>query len=472
MRVLLSVYDKTGLEDFARRPGRARPRADRQRRDGRRPGRRRHPAHHRRVGDRRARDARRPGQDPPPAPPRRHPGRPRQPDPPGRPGRPGHRADRAGGLQPVPLPLQPVHRAHRRRRPDHGAGRGQELGPRGVGRRPGRLRRGARRSCAATGALSDGLRRRLAAAAFAHTAAYDAAIANWFAAQHDGDDLPATIHLSLEQAQPLRYGENPHQRGARYRETGEPQLVGRRRPARRHGAVLPQPLRRRRGLAAGPPAGRPGPGRGGGRQARQPVRGGGGRRCADGLRPGLRVRPDVGVRRHRGPDAPRSPRRWRPRWSATPRPTCSSPRPTTPAALELFAAKRKNMRVLAAPPPGADRWHLRQISGGWLVQDPYRFAAGRGRVAGGHQGPADGGPVAGHGAGLAGVRVRSSPTPSCWPPAAWPSASAAASRTGSRPARSPPPGPPGGPRAGRPPATPSSRSGTAWTRWPPPGWRR
>ena len=35
------------------------------------------------------------------------------------------------------------------------------------------------------------------------------------------------------------------------------------------------------------------------------------------------------------------------------------------------------MRVLAAPPPGADRWHLRQISGGWLVQDPYRFATGR-----------------------------------------------------------------------------------------------
>jgi phosphoribosylaminoimidazolecarboxamide formyltransferase/IMP cyclohydrolase len=47
------------------------------------------------------------------------------------------------------------------------------------------------------------------------------------------------------------------------------------------------------------------------------------------------------------------------------------------AALELFAAKRKNMRVLSAPAPRADRWHLRQISGGWLVQDPYVFAAGR-----------------------------------------------------------------------------------------------
>jgi phosphoribosylaminoimidazolecarboxamide formyltransferase/IMP cyclohydrolase len=48
-----------------------------------------------------------------------------------------------------------------------------------------------------------------------------------------------------------------------------------------------------------------------------------------------------------------------------------------PAALELFAAKRKNMRVLSAPPPTRDRWHLRQIGGGWLVQDPYVFASGR-----------------------------------------------------------------------------------------------
>jgi phosphoribosylaminoimidazolecarboxamide formyltransferase/IMP cyclohydrolase len=46
-------------------------------------------------------------------------------------------------------------------------------------------------------------------------------------------------------------------------------------------------------------------------------------------------------------------------------------------ALALFAARRKNMRVLAAPAPGLEGWHLRQISGGWLVQDPYRFETGR-----------------------------------------------------------------------------------------------
>ena len=63
----------------------------------------------------------------------------------------------------------------------------------------------------------DGMRLQLARKAFAHTAAYDAAIVTWF----DKDvTLPETLHLSLEHAQALRYGENPHQTGARYREVG------------------------------------------------------------------------------------------------------------------------------------------------------------------------------------------------------------------------------------------------------------
>jgi phosphoribosylaminoimidazolecarboxamide formyltransferase/IMP cyclohydrolase len=64
------------------------------------------------------------------------------------------------------------------------------------------------------GALSDETRRRLARAAFAHTAAYDAAIVAWL---DDGDPLPPSVHLTLTRAAVLRYGENPHQRGARYR---------------------------------------------------------------------------------------------------------------------------------------------------------------------------------------------------------------------------------------------------------------
>ncbi len=62
-------------------------------------------------------------------------------------------------------------------------------------------------------------RRRLARKALAHTAAYDAAIVTWLD-QQAGDVLPPTLHLALERAQELRYGENPHQRAARYRHIG------------------------------------------------------------------------------------------------------------------------------------------------------------------------------------------------------------------------------------------------------------
>jgi phosphoribosylaminoimidazolecarboxamide formyltransferase/IMP cyclohydrolase len=69
----------------------------------------------------------------------------------------------------------------------------------------------------ADGSLSAETRRRLARAAFAHTAAYDAAIVTWF---DEGETLPPSIHLALERAQEVRYGENPHQHAARYREVG------------------------------------------------------------------------------------------------------------------------------------------------------------------------------------------------------------------------------------------------------------
>ncbi|MBW3669409.1 MAG: bifunctional phosphoribosylaminoimidazolecarboxamide formyltransferase/IMP cyclohydrolase, partial [Actinobacteria bacterium] len=71
------------------------------------------------------------------------------------------------------------------------------------------------------GGLSDETRRRLARAAFAHTAAYDAAIVTWFDSSAAEEPLPPTVHLALERAQDLRYGENPHQVGARYRIVGE-----------------------------------------------------------------------------------------------------------------------------------------------------------------------------------------------------------------------------------------------------------
>jgi len=68
---------------------------------------------------------------------------------------------------------------------------------------------------ASGGATSGDFRRRLAGKAFARTAAYDAAIAAWLAAER-GDDLPARQVLAGTRRQTLRYGENPHQRAAFY----------------------------------------------------------------------------------------------------------------------------------------------------------------------------------------------------------------------------------------------------------------
>jgi phosphoribosylaminoimidazolecarboxamide formyltransferase/IMP cyclohydrolase len=68
------------------------------------------------------------------------------------------------------------------------------------------------------GGLTRPTRERLAAAAFAHTAAYDAAVAGWFAGREAGNGLPGFVGIALEKIGDLRYGENPHQRGALYRD--------------------------------------------------------------------------------------------------------------------------------------------------------------------------------------------------------------------------------------------------------------
>ncbi len=74
-----------------------------------------------------------------------------------------------------------------------------------------------------TGAVSLALRRKLAQIAFARTAAYDAAVSNWFAGQLENDgekDPPRRRVLGGHLRQALRYGENPHQSAAFYT-TGE-----------------------------------------------------------------------------------------------------------------------------------------------------------------------------------------------------------------------------------------------------------
>ncbi|MFN4175311.1 bifunctional phosphoribosylaminoimidazolecarboxamide formyltransferase/IMP cyclohydrolase [Phenylobacterium sp.] len=60
------------------------------------------------------------------------------------------------------------------------------------------------------------LRKRLAARAYARTAAYDAAISQWFAAQV-GDAAPRRRAFAGELVQTMRYGENPHQSASFYR---------------------------------------------------------------------------------------------------------------------------------------------------------------------------------------------------------------------------------------------------------------
>jgi len=75
----------------------------------------------------------------------------------------------------------------------------------------------------AHGDLSMATRRRLAAKVFAHTAAYDGLIASYLSSLNDEGErqaYPRYWVASGELAYPLRYGENPHQSGAFYRERG------------------------------------------------------------------------------------------------------------------------------------------------------------------------------------------------------------------------------------------------------------
>ena len=84
----------------------------------------------------------------------------------------------------------------------------------------------------AAGGFDLASRQRLAGRAYAHTAAYDAAVANWFGEQTVLADAAAEsphaepscwspyVGVALERAEVLRYGENPHQRAALYIQQG------------------------------------------------------------------------------------------------------------------------------------------------------------------------------------------------------------------------------------------------------------
>jgi phosphoribosylaminoimidazolecarboxamide formyltransferase / IMP cyclohydrolase len=223
----------------------------------------------------------------------------------------------------------------------------------------------------ATGELSDATRQALARDAFAFTSAYDAAIVRWL----DGDDpLPPTLHLALEQVQPLRYGENPHQRGARYREMGTRSWWD---DVRQHSGLELSYLNLYDASAAWE------------------------------LAHDLGDRPTVAIIKHANPcgvavadDLATAYQRAyecdersafggivalnRPVDMATVERMIAAAQADVviaPAyaegAVEALRAKRKNTRLLEAPAPQARSTDIRQINGGFLVQEPRHFASGR-----------------------------------------------------------------------------------------------
>jgi phosphoribosylaminoimidazolecarboxamide formyltransferase/IMP cyclohydrolase len=293
------------------------------------------------------------------------------------------------------------------------------------------------------GALTVSTKRRLARKAFATTAAYDAAIVNWLdESGEQSETLPPTVHLALERVQDLRYGENPHQTGARYRTIGATSWWD---DVEQHAGMALSYLNLFDADAAW------------------------------ALVHDLGDRPAVAIIKHANPCgaavagtlAEAYQRAFecdersafggivalnRPVDTATVERMVAAAQADVviaPAyeegAIEALRAKRKNTRLLSAPAPQVEKLQLRQLNGGFLVQDAHHFRTTRLR-----------------GASAAG----SSRTRSCWSRTAPRGASVRGSRTGSKPARSRRRRRPAGPRGERVPATPSIPSPTASTPQP------
>ncbi|MCZ7535924.1 MAG: bifunctional phosphoribosylaminoimidazolecarboxamide formyltransferase/IMP cyclohydrolase [Acidimicrobiia bacterium] len=222
------------------------------------------------------------------------------------------------------------------------------------------------------GAVGDETRRAFALEAFAHTAAYDAAIVQWL---QESEALPRHLVVPLERTdEELRYGENPHQRAARYRRRGTTSWWD---GVVQHGGLALSYLNFYDADAAW-------------------------RLVHD-----LGDAPACAVIKHANPcgvavdaDLATAYERAlacdersafggivalnRPVDAATVERMVAGPQADVviapgygPGTVEALAAKRKNTRVLEAQPPEALGLDLRQISGGFLVQDAHSFVAGR-----------------------------------------------------------------------------------------------
>ncbi|MDG2112218.1 MAG: bifunctional phosphoribosylaminoimidazolecarboxamide formyltransferase/IMP cyclohydrolase [Actinomycetota bacterium] len=226
----------------------------------------------------------------------------------------------------------------------------------------------------ADGALSQATRRRLARAAFAHTAAYDAAIVQWL---DDDDPLPPTIHLALERAQEVRYGENPHQEGARYREIASSPWWD---AVVQHEGMALSYLNLFDADAAWRVAHDLGSTTGGPAVAiikhANPCGAAVGDDLADAYQRAYECdsRSAFGgiVAVNRVPDLATVERIEQ----AAQADLIIAPG-YEDGVIERLRAKRKNTRVLEGPAPSGGRLELRQITGGWLAQTAHHFAAGR-----------------------------------------------------------------------------------------------
>ena len=250
--------------------------------------------------------------------------------------------------------------------------------PRSCGscRRPLRLRQGPR-AAPRNGRLDSETRRALGKA-FSHTSAYDSAIVSWM----DGDELlPPTIHLALERTDDvLRYGENPHQRAALYRAHARfadrqerADLVGRCDPQKWDSLVLPEHLRRRRGDAIVYDSATTGRRH---RQAREPVRRGG----VDDLETAYQRAFECDERSAFGGVVARQP----PRGPTTVERMVAAAQADVIVApgyedgvVDALAARRKGHAVIEARRRRGSPRHLREVGGGFLVQQAPHFAAAR-----------------------------------------------------------------------------------------------
>ncbi len=231
----------------------------------------------------------------------------------------------------------------------------------------------------AKGGLSDETRRGLARKAFATTAAYDAAIVEWFdRSGAEAGALPESVHLTgWKQPLALRYGENPHQAAALYRaDHADPWWAS----LTQHSGVALSYLNLYDADAAWLLAhdlastfGRPAAAiikhanpcgaavAGTLAEAYQRAFEGDERSAFGGIVALTEVVDTATVERM---------------VAAAQADVVIAPG-YAPGTVDALRAKRKNTRIIEAPGPVADRWHVRPVTGGYLVQEPHGFVAGR-----------------------------------------------------------------------------------------------